>query len=498
MSEQAAREARGVGVGLLTLLAQASMPAFHVLLARGLGGNGYGLYAWSNMVVELLSVITLLGMDVAVTREASLAVAEHDTRRLEKAVAQGLRVVMLSGAAVSAGLFVAAPWIAEWTHKPGVVGPLRALIAVPIAYHAATMFLLATNARLVMQYDFWTRGLFQPLALLAATALAFHLHAGLVGACVAVALGMSLTAVLSGIFYGREFSLGATLRDTVTAPVDRALVRVGLPLVAMNLVAALRGRIDALWLLRYGTEADVGAYNVCILYAVALFQIRGAFYPVVAARLPALIAQGDRAALNEFLQRQVRWVALLATPLFVLFAGLGDGLLAIFGRGFTHGRTALAFIAAGQFVSALSLPVYCLPLGGNARYSILAACVAIGLQLVVPRALVPRYGLDGAAFSFMLALIVAELIALAFARKITGANGFSRGLAQPLLAGLAAWIAARAAQSALPDDVALRFFGGAAAGAVTYLVAVFATGLEPAERAIVDDALAKLRRLARR
>lgn len=497
MSEQTAREARGVGVGLLTLLAQASMPAFHVLLARGLGGDGYGLYAWSNMVVELLSVITLLGMDVAVTREASLAVAERDTRRLERAVAQGLRVVMLSGAAVSAALFVAAPWIAQWTHKPGVVGPLRALIAVPIAYHAATMFLLATNARLVMQYDFWTRGLFQPLSLLAASALAFHLHAGLVGACIAVAAGMSLTAALSGIFYGREFSLPTTLRDALTAPVDRALVRVGLPLVAMNLVAALRGRIDALWLLRYGSESDVGAYNVCILYAVSLFQIRGAFYPVVAARLPALMASGDRAALNRFLQRQVRWVALLATPLFVLFAGLGDGLLAVFGRGFTHGRTALALVALGQFVSALSLPVYCLPLGGNARYSILAACVAIGLQLVVPRALVPLWGLDGAAFSFMLALIVAEAIALVFARRVAGANGFSRGLAQPLVAGAVAWVAARVTHGLLPDVVAVRFFGGAAAGAIAYLAAVFAMGLDADERAIVDDLKDKIRRRLR-
>lgn len=498
MSADASREAKGVGIGLLTLIAQASMPAFHVLLARGLGESAYGLYAWSNMAVELLSVITLLGMDVAVTREASLAVASHDTRRLELAVSQGLRVVLASGALVAGGLFFAAPWVAHWTHKPDVVGPLRALIAVPIAYHAATMFLLATNARLVMQYDFWTRGLFQPLALLAATALAFKLGAGLVGACVAVALGMSLTALLSGFFYSREFSLRTTLRDALAAPVDRALVSVGLPLVAMNLVAALRGRIDAMWLLRYGSEADVGAYNVCILYAVALFQIRGAFYPVVAARLPALLANGDRVALNDFLQRQVRWVALLATPLYVLFAGLGDGLLAVFGRGFTHGRAALALIATGQFVSALSLPVYALPLGGNARYSILAACAAIALQLVVPRLLVPVWGLSGAAFSFALALIVAEAIALVFARRITGANGFSRGLVQPLVAGALAWLAARAVQSALPDSIALRFFAGAAAGAITYLAAVFAMGLQPAERAIVDDLIGKAKKRFRR
>ena len=484
MSEQAAREARGVGVSMLTLLAQVSMPAFHVLLSRGLGRSGYGLYAWSNMLVEMLSVVTLLGMDIAVTRETSVAVNARDDRRVERAVAQGLRVVLLSGAAIAVAIAVGAPWIGAWSQKPGVVGPLRALVAVPVAYHAATMFLLATNARLVMQYDFWTRGIFQPLALLGATTLALHLHGGIVGACVAVALGMTATALLAGALYGRQFSLPATLREAAFAPTDRALLRLGLPFVAMNLVAALRGRIDAFWLLRYGTEADVGAYNACMLYAASLFQIRGAFYPVIAARLPALLDAGDRGALNEFLTRQVRWVALLATPVLVLFAGLGDGLLAVFGDGFVHARTALALLAVGQFVSALSLPVYTLPLGGNTRFSVFAACAAVGLQLVVPRALIPRYGLAGAAFSFMLALITAEVIALLFAWRKTGANGLSRGLVQPLAAGVAAFFAARAVQPLLPPHVAVRFFVGTAAGALTYVTLVVATGLQPVERAL--------------
>ena len=62
MSDQAAREARGVGISMLTLLAQVSMPAFHVLLSRGLGRSGYGLYAWSNMLVEMLSVVIQVGV----------------------------------------------------------------------------------------------------------------------------------------------------------------------------------------------------------------------------------------------------------------------------------------------------------------------------------------------------------------------------------------------------------------------------------------------------
>ena len=43
------------------------MPAFHVQLARFLGGGSYGLYIWSNTIVEFSSAVTLFGMDIAVS-----------------------------------------------------------------------------------------------------------------------------------------------------------------------------------------------------------------------------------------------------------------------------------------------------------------------------------------------------------------------------------------------------------------------------------------------
>ncbi len=267
----------------------------------------------------------------------------------------------------------------------------------------------------------------------------------------------------------------------------------------MNLVAALRGRIDAFWLLRYGTEADVGAYNACMLYAVSLFQIRGAFYPVIAARLPALLDAGDRVALNEFLSRQVRWVALLATPLFVLFAGLGDGLLAVFGKGFTHashgaraarrGAVRERALAAGVHAAARRQRALQHPRGLRGGEP-----PARGAARAHPT-LRPRRGRPSRSCSRSSWPRSSRSCSRGERRAPTASRAASRSRS---LAGVAAWIAARAAQSALPDDVAMRFFGGAAAGAVTYLVAVFATGLEPAERAIVDDGLVKLRRLARR
>ena len=74
------REAHGIGINLLTLLAQAALPAFHVQLARFLHDSGYGVYTWSNTFVDMFSLLTLFGMDQAVARHVALAYAEKDDR----------------------------------------------------------------------------------------------------------------------------------------------------------------------------------------------------------------------------------------------------------------------------------------------------------------------------------------------------------------------------------------------------------------------------------
>lgn len=149
----AARQARGAGVNLLTLVAQASMPAFHVQLARFLGGGSYGLYIWSNTIVEFSSAVTLFGMDIAVSREVALAWEAGDEARAVRAVGTALRLVVLTGLAITIALGIGAPAIASHAKMPGVETPLRILTLVPIAFHVTTIFLVATQSKGVMKYD---------------------------------------------------------------------------------------------------------------------------------------------------------------------------------------------------------------------------------------------------------------------------------------------------------------------------------------------------------
>lgn len=523
----ARQEAQGIGVSFLTIVAQAALPAFHVQLARLLGASDYGLYTWSNSFVDMLSVLTLVGMDTATARRVSIAHAQGDLAAAARATGTALRVVLLTGVFIACVIGLLAPTVGGWQDKQGLVGPLRILAFVPVAYHATSIFLVATQGKMVMRYDFWTRGIVQPLGLLLLTTLALRVGPTLAAqplgapvgagsslettvlgagsspwplvdlACLAVVTGMVTTTLVSGYFYSREFPMGITLRALLRGPVDWSLVRMGIPLVLTVLFWSLQGRMDGFALGFYRSSAEVGAYGACMIYVVSLGQVRSAFYPVMAARVPALLAADNREELQAFFRRQCRWVALLALPLAVFFAGFGDGLLAVFGNEFRASASALAILALGHLTVALTLPVSVLTLGPHARYSAAAAVACIGLQGALLPVLVPRWGTVGAATSATAALAISQVVQLVFVRRLYGVQGLTWAVGKVAVAAALGFAVGRFLFQGLPMALVPRFLLGVAAAAVVYTGAVVGLGLEAEEKDLLAESRKKARKLLR-
>lgn len=478
----AKREAHGIGTNLLTLVAQAALPAFHVQLAHFLFAGGYGVYTWSNTFVDMFSLLTLFGMDQAVARHVALAYADGDEKAGIVATGTALRVVLLSGLLVSGAIIFAAPAVASFQGKPELIAPLRILAVVPIFYHATTIFLVATQARQVMKYNFWVRGVVQPMGLLLLTSVVLRVRATVPAAALAVAVGMGVTTLAAAFAYRRELPLGATFRAALRGPVDWPLVRLALPLVFANLLWALQGRLDAFFLGHYKDTTAMGAYAACVLYVTTISQVRQAFDPVVCAMIPAALVRGDVEGLNAAMRRQTRWSALAAVPLFVLFAGFGDGLLPIFGNEFKQGSAAMVVLAGGHLFNALSLSAWAVSMSGHARFTTVAAGLAVLLQVVLLPILVPRYGLLGAAVSAASGFVMAQGLQMVMAYRLTGVHGMSVGLFKVFAAGGAAWAAGRALFTPQWASLPVRFFVSVGLSAAVYLVVLPLLGLETEER----------------
>lgn len=481
----AGRDARNVGVNALGIAAQAALPAFHVQLARYLGAGGYGLYTWSAALVDLFSIVTLFGCDQAVMRRVSL-----DGKASAATVGSALRVVLVSGGAVAAALFVAAPAIASMQNKPGLVGPLRCLAVVPIAYHASTVLLVATQALGTMRWAFWARSVVQPLVLLATTGVALRLGLGPAGAALAVAVGMASTALVSLVFYARVMPLRETLIAVALGPLDRDMLRVALPLVVANVLWAVGARVDMLVLGHYGDARDVGAYAACGLYAASLSQIRGAFEPVTSGLIAPALAKGDVRGLSDAIRRQTRWLAYAAFPLAAAFVAFGDRLLRVFGRDFAGGAPALALLAVGHTANALALASFALSLGGHPRLTTYVAGGALVLESALALWLVPRFGIVGAAAALASGMVLAQSAQLVLAARVVGVRGLSVDLVVVAGCALLAAGAGRATYEAMPNAALLvRFATGTGFAALLYAALAWSLAVTRPDRALAMRSL---------
>jgi O-antigen/teichoic acid export membrane protein len=434
-------------------------------------------------------------MDQATNRFVAPGTSAGRDEEVPRTVGTALRVVVLSGLIIAAGVFFAAPWIAAARHDPACVTPLRALSTVPIFYHVTTVFITATQATHVMRYGFWARGVVQPLVLLGLTVVALRAGAGVLGVCLALLAGMALTAALAAVFYGRLFPLRPTLEAALRGPMDEGMLRFAGPLVSAGVLTAVLGYIDMLLLGLLGVRAaEVGFYAMCLLYAQTLSQVRSVFDPSVQALIPPLYERGDRAALRSSLARQTRWSMALAAPVFVLFAGFSDVVLRVFGREFSHGAAALAILCVGQVVNALALTAWLLPGTGHTRVTARLSVVWATIETVALCVLVPRYGINGAALAAALGLAGLQISQSFAAWKITGVHGYSVALVKTALVAGAALLVGRAALALAPGGLVARFGVAITLAALVYLGLSFVTAHEEDK----GTARALVRRFSRR
>jgi O-antigen/teichoic acid export membrane protein len=484
----ATRDAKGIGLNALGLLAQAALPAFHVQLARFLGAGGYGLYAWAAMFVDVLSVLTLFGCDQAVMRQVSLGRATA-----ANAVGSALRVVLVSGAVVFVVTFCGAPVIANIQHKPGLVGPLRGLALVPLFYHASTILLVATQALGTMRWAFWARSVVQPIVLLGTTSVALRCGWGPSGAALAVAAGMAATTLVVCVFYAGEMPIRETLTGLVSGPLDRETLAVAAPLVVAGVLWALIARIDTFFLGHWGTEVELGAYAACGLYAASVSQVRGVFEPVTGALIAPALARNDSRGLSDAIQRHTRWLAYAVCPLAALLIGFGDPLLRIFGHAFAQGAPALAMLALGHTVNALALTSFALPLSGRGRLTTWVAACTLIAQTVLSALLVPRFGVLGAATALACGLVGAQVAQAVLAARVVGVRGLSWELATTAACALTAvgmaQVVYRVAWDGSDALLVPRFVVAMAVAAVTYVALVLTFAITDDDRSLAMRAI---------
>ena len=170
--------------------------------------------------------------------------------------------------------------------------------------------------------------------------------------------------------------------------------------------------------------------QVAIYYAAAktLALVSFIYFSVAAAtahRFSAYHVAGDRAGLSNFLTQTIRWTfwpSLAATALLLVF---GRPILSLFGPQFTDGYPLMLILAVGLLARAAIGPIErFLSMLGEQRVSALVYAGAFAINLGLCFALIPLFGLAGAAIATAIALIVESIMLFVVTKRRLGFHVF--------------------------------------------------------------------------
>ncbi|UJQ95459.1 lipopolysaccharide biosynthesis protein [Mariluticola halotolerans] len=391
--------ARILGAGLI-FLAQAA-------IARLWGAEILGEYLLIIAASNLVAVVLPLGFHTIGTYFAAEYSARNDRRMLEAFLRRSYGHILLVGvpliilAAPVAGLF-------------GVAGHQIAALAMPAALMAVATAVIFNNTAFLVGLrrpfaGFFAEIVFRPLLIIGAFIIAAAFFTE--GTRLAVFLWLFAVAYLAIALVQFWLVLRATRQITDTIPVrapDSARWwRFAAPWVLISLATEFFFDIDLLVLSMHLSREDLAIFGICArIFALISFGV-ASVYAVTIPDIFEAEARNDRSGFHHRIGEANLVASLIA---IILSAGVfigGPLVLSIFGPEFAAGAWPLGILSLGLVVRAVFGPATMVLSIYDQPYASLPAVGAGLLSLIgLNYLLVPSFGLMGASFAALLAIVI--------------------------------------------------------------------------------------------
>jgi O-antigen/teichoic acid export membrane protein len=411
-----------------------------LILAHSLGVEKYGLYVLALATAGLFTGVALLGLDDAMVRYVAILSRRRDRGGVWGTMQIGLGISLLAGLAMAAALFLGANFLAQGTfHEPRLATLLR-LAAAVVPFFVATDVLSAI-ARGFRRMDYSAFGetivpSILRLVLVAVAALVGQLNAQIAVVFFGVSeLAASITFI---VLLNRQFPMRGVFRHDTRRELKQVF-GFALPLWLSDLLSRFRRNLLTLTLGSLSSAFAVGIFSVAArvndLGHVAFGTITVSIRPIIAQ----LHDRKERQALAHLYTTATRWTLMLNLPVFLIMALYPVSLLALIGKGFRSGATALVIMAFSELVNAATgICGSMIDMTGHARLKLANSILWIVLLVGSGALLIPVWGVIGAASAMLISTAIVNVVVVIEVWVLERLLPFEWKLWKPVAAGVAA------------------------------------------------------------
>jgi len=392
-----------------------------VILARALGAEGLGIYAFALALVSIMAIPMELGLTQLVVRETVRAHVDQQWSTMRGLWRWSTRLAIRFSAVIIVvgliGLWMLGKRIPETKAMTLLVGfalvPLAALGALQgSALRGLGRIVLGQLCERALR-----PGIFILLILVA------------IGAWPRRALSPTHAMALHALAAAAAYAIGALLlgrfqplpaKDPVYMP--RQWIRAAAPLGLIASLQVVNSQADILMLGLLRADAEVGIYRVVIQAAQLVVFGLQAMNLMLMPYFAKLHAQKDLQRLQRLATQSSRAILFLAMPVAFAFIAFGDSILGlVFGEVYRAGHASLAILAVGQTINAaMGSAAILMNMTGNERITLHVLGVAAAANIILNGLLIPVYGLEGAAMATAATIALWKVVLRRLVRRRIG------------------------------------------------------------------------------
>lgn len=496
-----AKVARGAGIstagqGVGRVLGYVTQSA----LARTLGKEFFGLYTLGVGVVTAANIISQFGLDNGAVRYISHYRAQNDSARVRGTILQTIGITFVISLVVALVMFFGASEIANLYSKPKLE-PVVAAFGFALPFFAVMSIIVwATQGFQTVTYATYTQQILRPLIYFLFVAGLFFVGANLVSVIAAYAISMAI-GVLIGLFFLRKL-FPPLLNPTSPAKFEtKALFSVSIPM-SISRATQYANNWTAILVLGFFYPASLvaifqAAFRTATFATLVRFAFNGIFSPIISN----LHSQEMTEDLGQLYKDVTRWTFTGAFAFFLMIVLLAGEILTVFGGAdYAAGFTALIVVAAAQLYSTSVGPASrMLAMTGNQNTLMVITTVGALTGVAACFALIPSFGLIGAALGASAAIVTENTSTLVFVRRRLGFWPYNLTFWKPLVAGALAAALAYAVELALPSPgILLTIAAVGAVFGIGYLLLLLLFGLNDTDKEFLGAFWDVARRLLRR
>lgn len=432
LSSRLAKQLVGSAVGSfgLKLLSVALNLGLSIFLARTLGAEGFGTYAYIVAMLTMLMIPATLGLDRLLVREIAIYRGSDQAQCIKGIISWSFRITLV--VSVALGLLAS---LVFWqlplfkvngAHSTGFLwlafltlpllclnslqeGALKGFSDVVVGQISGSV--VAPGVLLLGSLAFYRffPGFFNPQYSLAIYAIA------------------AVMALLSSTFLlKRRYTANPSIEPAYSCTV---WLSSSLPLMLLTVMQILNVRVDLLMLGAMSGVESVGVYVVVTRLTQQMYLITAVIGVVLLPSIAGLYSTGDRAKLQRLITASSRASIAISSVFGLGLFLFSDTLLLLFGDDFQSGGLTLDILVVGQIVNiSLGAVGSILTMTSNEKFLVISIGVSTVMNIALNYLLIPVMNIEGAAIATTTSLIVWNFMSYYFVRKQTGIEPSFLGL----------------------------------------------------------------------